>query len=310
MKRVWRLLAIALLVGVFALPARAAQFDSSQESIIVVETAHPRDLHLAGKNITVDADTKGDLLIAGGMVLSNGEVENSLFIAGGTVTVRSHVRRHVRIAGGTVTLSGKVDGDVFIAGGDVTITDSAEISGGLFAAGGTISVAGKIDGGLRLGGQAIVIDAAVGSATVYGDDIRLTSNARINGDFKYRSSKPAAIDSGASITGRTEFTKYQSSRYDKYGFLFGAVFSLAYLLHLLGAILLGWLLLKIWPRTARRAADFALSSPIGSIGYGLLTLIVVFIGGVVLAITVVGTSLAGVILALWLLTLMLGSITG
>lgn len=309
MKIALRLLALGLLIGTFVLPVRAAEFRSSEESITISDTQKPRDLHLAGKNITIDTATTGDLVIAGGTILSNGEIENSLFIAGGTVTVRSHVKHHVRIVGGTVTLSGKIDGDVFIAGGDVTLSDSAEIGGGLYVASGTLNIAGKIKGELRVGSGTVVIDGAVSSTNIYGDDIRLTSSARVNGNFNYHSPKTATIDPAAVITGQTSYTK-QASGFDKYGFLFGSVFTLGYLLHLLGAILLGWILLHFWPRSSRKIADFATSSPMTAIGYGLLTLFIVFFGGVILAFTVVGMGLAGVVLMTWVLALMLGSIFG
>src|SRR3990167_11077508 len=115
MRMVLRLFVIALLIGTFILPVQAAEFRSSEQSVSISQYEKPRDLHLAGRNIIVDAATTGDLVLVGETILSNGEVENSLFIAGGTVTVRSHVLHHVRIAGGTVTLSGKIDGDVYIA---------------------------------------------------------------------------------------------------------------------------------------------------------------------------------------------------
>lgn len=311
MRLIFRLLAVGLLIGAFALPIKAAEFRSEKESsIIVKETETPKDLHLAGMNITTDAKVRGDLLIVGKTILSNGEIENSLFIAGGTVTVRSHVLRHVRIAGGTVTLSGKVDGDVFIAGGDVTITDSAEIMGGLYAVGSTLNIAGKINGELRVGGGTVVIDGSVGSARVYGDVIRLTSKAKINGNFNYQSNQMATIDGSAVITGQTNYTKYQTSQFDKYGFLFGTAFTLGYLLRIIGAILLGWLLISFWPRTSRKLIDFAFSSPLPSIGYGLLTLIGVLFTVMILFFTIVGTGVASMLFALWLVALMVGSIFG
>jgi len=310
MKVLLRVLAIGLLIGAFVLPARAAEFRSSEDSITIADNQKPHDLYLAGTNITVDAPTTGDLVIAGGTALVNGEVENSLFIAGGTVTVRSHVLHHVRIMGGTITLSGKIEGDVFIAGGEVTLTDSAEIGGGLYVASGTVNIGGTVKGELRVGSGKVVIDGTVGSAKVYGDEIRLTGNARVMGDFNYHAAKPATIDSSAVITGQTTYTEYQTGRFDKYGFLFGAVFTLGYLLRLLGTILLGWILIRFWPRTSRKVADFASGSPMVAIGYGLLTLLVVFLGGLVLAFTVIGMSLAGFILAMWVLMLMIGSMAG
>lgn len=310
MKMIWRLLAIGLLIGAFILPVQAAEFRSSEQSISVSQTEKPHDLHLAGRNIVVDAKTTGDLLLVGETILSNGDVENSLFIAGGTVTVRSHVLRHVRIAGGTVTLSGKVDGDVYIAGGDVTITDSAEIMGGVYIASGTLNVGGKINGELRIGSGTVVIDGVIGSANIYGDDIRLTSRAKVNGNFDYHSSKTATIDPTAVITGQTNYTKYETSKSDKYGFFFGAAFTLGYLLRILGAILLGWLLIRYWPRTSRKIADFAFGSPLPAIGYGLIAMLVTIFAVIVLAMSIVGIGLAGIVFALWVLTLMLGSIIG
>src|SRR3989344_1393126 len=310
MKVVLRVLAIGLLIGAFILPAQAAEFRSSEQPISVSQNEKPRDLHLAGKNIIVDANTTGDLVLVGETILSNGEIENSLFVAGGTVTVRSHVLHHVRIAGGTVTLSGKIDGDVYIAGGDVTIADSAEIMGGLYAVGGTLNIGGKINGELRIGGGAVVIDGSVGSTKVYGDVIRLTSKAKINGDFNYQSARTATIDPSAVITGQTNYAKYQASQFDKYGFFFGAALTLGYLLRILGAILLGWLLLRFWPRTSRKVADFAFGSPLQAIGSGLLTLIGVILVVMVLFFTIVGTGIASMVFALWLITLMIGSIFG
>ncbi|MEK7170897.1 MAG: hypothetical protein AAB774_01155 [Patescibacteria group bacterium] len=308
MKTIWRLLAISLLLGAFILPAQAAEFRSEKDSVVVKETETPKDLHLVGKNIIVDADTTGDLLLAGETILANGKVENSLFIAGGTITVRSHVLRHVRIAGGTVTLSGRVDGDVYIAGGDVTIADSAEIMGGLYVASGTLNISGKVLGQLKVGGGEVIIDGSVGSTKIYGDSVRLTNKAKINGDFNYEAAKPASIDTAAVITGQTYYT--EPPQVDRYGLFFGSAFTLGHLLRLLGAILLGWLLIRFWPRTSRKVVDFAVGSPMSAIGYGLLSFFLVSLGGLVLLFTIVGMSLAGVILTLWLLTMMLGSIFG
>ncbi|MDP3992806.1 MAG: hypothetical protein Q8Q05_01150 [bacterium] len=310
MRTILRLLAIGLLIGAFVLPVRAAEFRSSEESISVSQNEKPRDLHLAGRNIVIDSNTTGDLLLAGETILSNGDVENSLFIAGGTVTVRSHVLRHVRIAGGTVTLSGKIDGDLYIAGGDVVITDSAEILGGVYVASGTLNVGGKINGELRVGGGTVVIDGTVGSAKIWGEDIRLTSRAKINGNFDYRSSSAATIDPAAVITGQTNYTKYQAAQFDKYGFFFGAAFTLGYLLRLIGAILLGWILIRFWPRTSRKMADFAFGSPLTAVGYGLIALVVTIFAVLALAFSIVGIGVAGIIFALWVLTLMIGSIIG
>ena len=310
MKVVLRILAIGLLIGAIILPAQAAEFRSSEQSVSVGQNEKPRDLHLAGRNIIIDANTSGDLVLADETILSNGEVENSLFIAGGTVTVRSHVMHHVRIAGGTVTISGKVDGDIYIAGGEVTLADTSEIGGGLYVASGTLTLNGKVNGELRVGSGTVVINGIVGPSKIYADEISLTSKARVNGNFNYHSSKTATIDPAAVVTGQTNYTKYVGSQFDKYGFFFGSFLTLGYLLRLLGAILLGWLLLRFWPRTSRKVADFAFGSPLQAIGYGLLTLIGVILMVMVLFFTIVGTGIASMVFALWLITLMIGSIFG
>lgn len=310
MKVALRLLAMGLLLAAFVMPAQAADFRSSEQPLSVSQTEKPHDLHLVGRNIIVDANTTGDLVLAGETILSNGEVENSLFIAGGTVTVRSHVLHHVRIAGGTVTLSGKVDGDVYIAGGDVTFAETAEIGGGVYVASGTLKVAGKVNGELRVGSGTVVIDGSVGSTILYGEDISLTRKARVNGNFDYHSSKTANIDPAAVITGKTTYTKYVGSQFDKYGILFGSFLTLGYLLRIIGAIVLGWLLISLWPRTSRKIIDFAFGSPLPSIGYGFLTLIGVLFAVMVLFFTIVGTGVASMLFALWLVALMVGSIFG
>lgn len=305
MTRFITLFATLIVLAATAVSAMAADFRAEEDTLSITDQEAPKDLHAVAGTVSVDTNVLGDLVIAGGSTLINSDVEDSLFVAGGTVTVRGTVGRHARVTGGTITISGNIKGDLFVAGGTVIVARSATIAGDLFMAGGDIVLEGTVQGRSAIAAGSAKLAGNFGNVKLIADEIHVLSSTRITGDFLYTSPEPAAIDSSAVITGQTEFTERKVGAGNLVGIL-----TLSFLLKVVGLILAGWLLWKLFPQTLQKSYENAFANPLPTLGIGLAGLFLVPIVTIALFFTVIGSWIAGLLLVQWLLLLMLGSIVG
>jgi len=287
--------------------AQAAEFKAESESQgSLTINAPAKDLYLAGGTLTVEAPIKGDLVVAGGSILLNSDIEDSLFVAGGTITVRSNVGRHVRIGGGTITISGRIGGDLLIGGGTVAITKEAVIDGDLLVSSGDVSFNGTVKGKTNISAGNINLNGQLSSVkTISNHGLTIGSAAVINGDLNYRAVTEAKIESGAKITGQTNFTKLEQPTRANLRKVFG-FFSL---LQLLGTILTLMLVTRFLPKFSQQAVQQARSFW-ASLGIGFAALILTPIATIILISILIGIPVALILIPLYLASLAIGLLMG
>ena len=266
------------------------------------------DYFAAGGNVELGADVSGDALLAGGNVVLQRQVKGDATVAGGNVTVRGKVRGNLRAAGGTVTIEGTVSGDARAAGGRLTLTEDGAVDGHARLYGGTVEVRGKIGRSLTAAAEVVRITGEVqGDVDLSARNIELAPSAKIIGRLTYRSPNEAKVDSGAQIAGgvaRAPGTLQDSiDEAKKAALVTGAVVGAGILL------LLGALLLLLFPGFAVASARTILSDPIKSLLLGIAIFLLVPVLIVVLFLTVIGIPLALVLLPLFPVLLALGYLT-
>lgn len=306
MRLILRVLGLVLLLAAFVVPARAAEFRTSQDTISISTKDKTKNLYVSGKSVTIEPKVLGDLIATGGSILVNGEIEQSLFVAGGTVTVRSQVNQNARIAGGTVTISGTVNEDLFVAGGTVNVSDTAVIHGDVFASGGTVTIDGRVEGNTVVSGGTVTLNGSFKKVTAMTGTTEVGDKAKIDGDFTYTSANNATVASGAVITGKTNHILKTETRL----VALAKFLTVAYILRLLGTLLVGWLLVTFWNKTTTKIIAGALKEPLKTIGAGALVIFIVPILLVVLLTTLIGIPLAALAGFVWLHVLLLGSVVG
>lgn len=258
---------LAALVSLAALPVPAAAEERSGGTILVEE----------GETITED------LTAVGGTLIVRGTVEGDVSAFTGNVFIDGEVTGNLDAFSGNVRINGTVNGDVGAFGGNVVLADNGRIGGTLEAAAGNVILNGEIGD----------------SATIGAGTITVGPTAVINGDLTYDGELTQA--QGASVAG-------QVSQSDDLAvgpqepFLptwFGVVYGL------LVNLLLGAVLLLVFPAFSREVAGKASGDPLRSAGVGLLLLIAIPIALFLIALTVVGIplSLTGVLVFLLLLWL-------
>ncbi|KTG09788.1 hypothetical protein AUR64_09140 [Haloprofundus marisrubri] len=276
-----RSLLVVVLVGVVvlgALPGVATAVTRSGGTVVVAE------------NETVD-----ELEAFGGSVVVRGTVEGNVSALAGDVYVTETGRVGGNVAGaaGSVRIAGVVDGDVAGAAGSLTLAEGATVGGDVAAGAGSLTVAegATVGGDLSAGTQTASINGTVqGDAEIGADEIILGPAAVIEGDLTYDGSLQRA--DGAVVGGAVERDDdlATAAPAGTNGPLVPAWVSVLY--GLVTNLLLGAVLLFVFPSFSQRVVLEAARNPALSGGVGILSLIVVPLALLLLVVTLVGIPLA------------------
>ncbi|KPN31091.1 hypothetical protein SY89_01833 [Halolamina pelagica] len=244
---------------------------------------------VVGPNETVD----GIQGVAGTIVV-RGTVDGDLSGTAGTIRIAESgtVTGNVQGAAGSVIVAGTVEGDVQIGAGSFDLTETGEIGGDLDVGSGSVFVDGTVGGNVKAGGSTVT----------------LGPNADVAGEFRY-DAEQFTQSGDASVAGdvvEDKSLRGESSGFG--GFSTPSWFDTAF--GFVTSLLLGAILLLVFPRFSAGVAARVGGSPIVTFGVGLLTLVGVPILLVLVAVTIVGIpfSLAG--FAGFLITLWIASVYG
>ncbi|MFO8116135.1 MAG: polymer-forming cytoskeletal protein [Halorubrum sp.] len=227
---------------------------------------------------------------SGTVVVEEGQTVSSVDALAGSIVVRGTVTGDVSGAAGTIFVaeSGRVDGSISGAAGDVRV--DGVVGGDVSAGSGNVQVTetATIGGDVRVGAEYVRIDGRIdGDVRVGAETIVLGPNADIGGEFRYEAARftqdPAATVAGGVVEDSTLRGNVGTFAFPNW---------LTWVYSLLANLVLGAVLLTLFPAFSARVAGRVSDEPAKTGGVGLLTLV----GGPVLlaliAITVIGIPLA------------------
>lgn len=232
----------------------------------------------AGGNISLDSAIDDDVFAAGDSLIINAPVESVVF-AGGELVVNAPVSGDILAAGGRITVNAAVEGKIVAAGGEIEMNGTAK---NLVAAGGEITIhpTAVITRDAVISGQRVVNAGTVSrNLTVRAEEFEHTGSA-----------------------GRVDYQKTEGLEGLR------AVATIFRVLMILGFLILGIVLLKVFPAQFFSVVAEVRGSPLRNAVVGFALIIVSTVVIFVLAITVVGFPLAAVMGMLFIIALMLSSI--
>lgn len=291
------------LLGILLSPPVLAQ----EAGDFVVKTGSiNEDVYLVGGQVQVLAEVQGDVVVAGGQIRVERQVTGDALLAGGSVEVRGAVLDDIRAAGGEVIVAGSVGGDALLAGGRIKLTPDAAVGERAWLAGGDVEMAGRVGRELRIGAGSVTLSGEVkGNVMLAARRITLLPTARIEGNLTYWSPEPADIPDEAQIAGIITHVRVEPEPG-----IVGAAGPLSRAIFLLGLLLVGIVLIKLFPRFSIAAARTIGCDPWKSLGLGLALLVTTPIAAALLMATVIGIPLGFVALAVYFVTLLAGFLTG
>ncbi|MFH0927914.1 MAG: hypothetical protein V1821_00390 [bacterium] len=279
---------------------QAADFrapSNGSDSVTVGKSEVITNLYTAGAMVTISGDILKSLHVGGGTIMINGNVGGSVYAGGGTVMLRGDVGGSAHLGGGNIIVDSKITDDLFVGGGNIAISDSATIGGDLIIGGGSVTIDGAVSGNLIIGGGQVTLNGEIGGS-VKGevDSLSLGASAKIGRDLDYKASKEASIASGAQVLGTTTFGLLTS---DIRGVRTGrslpsGALVIALLVKFLISITTGLVLVYLFRKITEPIIKQSLTSFWSSLGLGFAGLILTPILAVILAITIIGLGLAGI----------------
>jgi len=267
------------------------------------EQVYEGDYFNAGGSIQISGVVKGDVYVFGSQIYIDGVVEGDVIASGGTVEIGGEVRGNVRLAAGQIELNGKVGLNVTAMGGN--IQSKGSIGGNAVFTGGIVDLSGSIGGNVTLtASNARLLGDIDGNIKAYVGQLHIDSQADLKGDLEYSSGKKAIIDPNARIEGKITYHPTAIEFFEgkwRHGFIFKAKIT-AILMNLFFSFVIGWIVIKMFPRKLKTTLNTIKNRPIKSLGVGILVLIFLPLACLILFITVLGFPLALALLAFSLLT--------
>jgi len=272
-------LVVALLVAVVVIgtvPATvAAQSNAEVGGTVVVE----------------EGETADDLQAVGGTIVVRGTVTGDISAAGGDIRIEDtgQVDGDLEGGAGSVTIAGTVDGDIEVGAGSVTVAENGTVNGTFTAGAGTVVIDGTLED-----------DAEIGA-----DTIRLGETATIAGDLRYDGDLEGNTDAVAGdIEEDPSLGVDVAPTVQPFASWLFAAYTFAV------NLLLGAILLALFPRFSDRVADRVATGPIrtGLIGLGVFVGVPILL--IALAITVVGIPLSLIGILVFALLLWIGAVYG
>ncbi len=301
---VFVLCAFGFVTPIFAFTVRGGENLNISENIA-------DDVYSFSNVITLTGSINGDLVAAGSQINILGDVKGDLLAAGGTISINGEIGDTARLAGGMITVNNNFKKDLVAAGGQITVSQNALIDGDAAINAARIIISGNINKNVRLSASEVLINGKVGGTVeITASNITIGDEAEILGDLNYTSEKQASISSKAKIIGKTDWKKTEADSAKKIkispGMKRGAAALLTTtwiagkIIRFLSSFVMGLILLLVIPRIYSKYNERMKRSLGRCVGGGAIFLfgvpvamVIIFIIGVILLITIIGSSLGG-----------------
>lgn len=270
----------------------------------------------ADQTVDVRGIFNNDVYVVGETVTITGSVDGNVFAAGNTVTIDASVTGSVWVAGNTVIINGVVEQNVNAFGSTVRLTENSYVGKDVMIGAASVTIAGFVMGQVTGGGEQVVITGQVQQHVTFDEVGTLTidDEAWIGGNLTY-TSKTATTIPADTLGGVTKFTQDDpkassaeddiKDEDDNSDFNVGW-FLIKLIVGLTGYLLLGFVVLKLWPKPMAAVVHTMLTKPGKSFGYGTLYLLIVPPAILMAALTFIGFPLAVASGLVFLLSLVVG----
>ncbi len=259
-----------------------------------------------GERVVIRGLVRGDVWAAGSEIIVDGVILGDLYALAGSIRITGQVQGDVRVLGAQVTVNGLVGGHSRFLGAQVNTGSKAQLLSSCYIAAGATDLSGKIAGNTKLHvGNANLRGQFLGRLEVTAGEVEVLPTAKLAQGLEYWSRRPASISPSADIKGKV-VSRSGDEDHDIVSWItpwlgesaVGLLRWIVELMNLLYLLMAGLFLLWLFPRDVKKAMDCLRKKPGGSLGVGLVSILVVPLVSFLFLITVLGIPVALTILAL------------
>ncbi len=310
----WACMAL-LVIGlgfVVVQPVQAVEFDD--DGIVPEDVVIDDDLFIAHDTVEINGTVTGDVFAAGGVVKVNGSVEGSLVTGAQAIILNGTVDGSVYAGASTFELEpqGVIGRNLYYGGFNLSTEEGSQIGRDLLVGAYQALLSGTIDRDVRAGVGALDVTGTVGGdvfaevgspeddqgtmffggppgvETIVPAGIRISEDAHIGGTLTYKSSQQQADAIEVSPAGGVKYQHdpepVRDEKVRDVGFAAMLGSWLVKRLRLFVTLLvLGGLALWQIPQILERGSTTVKEDLGPTLGWGLVTIIVVYVGAAILA---------------------------
>jgi hypothetical protein len=292
--RLWLPMVVVLVLGISVTGvAYAAEFGEGESYVLPAGQTVADDLYVSARTATIDGRVEGDLVAFGESIEVNGEVTGDVIAAGANVVINGTVGDDARLVGAGITVNGTIGDDLMAAGGGtlhggfvfpftgsrpvrqgVYLSADSNVGGDAYIAGGTGEIAGTVGGDLFAAMNEVNLTGVVeGNADLRGVTVSVADSANVGGSLTYEASGQGNVPADAA--GQVTPVVPEPIPPEPLGNrVIRWVINLARAL--LGIIVLGALLLFLFPGFTTGAAAELRGKPWTVLAYGVLVVLLAF----------------------------------
>ncbi|PSW06666.1 hypothetical protein C9I89_03790 [Photobacterium lipolyticum] len=273
---------------------------------VLIRAPVEHDLYTAGRHIEILAEVDGDLVAAGQVINVTDTVLGDVIAAAEIINLRANVLDDVRAAGRQVIVIGEVGDHMVAAGENVTLESGSRIGSWAWLAGESVRVSGQIGQELKAAARHVIISGEViGDVELMAEQIEILDGAHLHGDLIWRSEQPPLISDGATIGGRIIERPLPEHMEDD-----DTVPLAAFIFFAVSLMITGVVIYLLLPQVTDQTMVILRSQPWLCLGLGVLVLITTPLVVILLFVTTIGSLLALVLLACYLVMILVAVVTG
>lgn len=303
--------------------AKAVEFD--EDGIIEADEIIDDDLFISGEIVEINGTVNGDVFAGGSVVTVNGTINGSLVTGSQVVHINGEVTGSVYAVSMTITLGSeaKIGRNFYFGGFNLTAEPGSYISKDLLVGAYQALLSGQIDRDVHAGVGALEIEGSIGNNvyaevsgtseeeppyfvfnqpgidTVIPSGLRVSENAEIGGSLNYKSSENQAETILISPSGGIDFEyapqlnaqDFQDEATRVGPAALAGAWVIKRIQEFITLMILGGLVVWQLPGLLNKVSEKVEKESLPSFGWGLITILVVYLG----ALLVSGLIIAGAI---------------
>jgi len=311
-----------------ATSVRAVEFD--HDGVVEEGEVINDDLFISGDTVEINGTVNGDVFAAGSVVLVNGTINGSLASGAQSISINGDVSGSIYAGSSTMTLAkeAQIGRNVYYGGFNLTARNGSYIGRDLLVGAYQALLSGEISRDIRAGVGALEIDGIVGNdviaevaspsedqgpmfftrppgvETIVPAGIRVSEDAVIGGSLTYKSSQNQSDAIAIAPAGGIDFqyvppadSKVNLDETRRIGSsALVATWLVKRVRMFITLLLLGGLVVWQLPGLLKKVEDKAEQETLPSFAWGLVTVLVVYLGAVLAGgLILAGTIFFGVI---------------
>lgn len=299
------LLALFLLLP---LPILAKTMQANDLITVSSDQVIDNNYYAAGNTVNIYGTVNGDIFVVGNTItIDSQNINGDVFAAGNTITIKGTINGSLRLAGQNIFIDGNIRDNVLAGGQSLNLNSGSVINGHASLAGQNIDSRGIIHGQLEAASERAYLNGQI-DKDVYlhlgQTGLQVDSQAKVGGKLIYKALEQGQVSDKAQMAQGVFFEPQvptQKSAWTGFG-LKGMIFKF------FGLLVVAMIIMHFWPKFLAQAAERAKQNKASIFFKGFAWLILTPILLILLAITIIGLPLAGILFVLWLTALYLANI--